>query len=182
MGRSTAEQLLLGEWACLGILYEGPAHGFAIASRLKPEGDIGRVWSLSRPLTYRSLEQLALRGCIEPIGEERGIAGGNRTILAATREGRARLRAWVRAPVAHLRDLRSELLLKLVIAERCRIDVAAMLTAQRDRIAAIAAGLDQQGSGTDSRRDVVTLWRREAADAALRFVDALQPQVTAGSR
>ena len=54
MPRTTAEQLLLGEWACLGVLYQGPMHGFAIASRLKPDGDIGRVWSLSRPLTYRS--------------------------------------------------------------------------------------------------------------------------------
>jgi PadR family transcriptional regulator AphA len=182
MGRSTAEQLLLGEWACLGILYEGPAHGFAIASRLKPDGDIGRVWSLSRPLTYRSLEQLAIRGYVEPIGEERGIAGGNRTILAATRDGRARLRTWVRTPVAHLRDLRSELLLKLVIAERCGIDVSAMLAGQRQRIAAIADGLDHQVADAGGRPDVVALWRHEAADAALRFVDAVQPQVTARSR
>jgi DNA-binding PadR family transcriptional regulator len=172
MARSESEQLLLGEWACLGILYEGPSHGFAIASRLKPDGDIGRVWSLSRPLTYRSLEQLALRGYIEPIGEERGIAGGNRTILAATRQGRARLRAWVRAPVAHLRDLRSELLLKLMIADRCGIDVAAMLAAQRERIASIAEGLTHQVA--DGHHDVVALWRHEAAEAALRFVDAVQ--------
>ena len=172
MARSESEQLLLGEWACLGILYEGPAHGFAIASRLKPDGDIGRVWSISRPLTYRSLEQLAVRGYIEAIGEERGIAGGNRTILAATRQGRARLRTWVRTPVAHLRDLRSELLLKLVIAERCEIDVAAMLAGQRERIASIAAGLgDQMADGDD---DVVALWRNEAAHAALRFVDSVQ--------
>ena len=26
------EQLLLGEWACLGILYPKPTHGFAIAA------------------------------------------------------------------------------------------------------------------------------------------------------
>jgi DNA-binding PadR family transcriptional regulator len=170
MGRSAAEQLLLGEWACLGILYQGPTHGFAIAARLKPEGDVGRVWSLSRPLTYRSLEQLAQRGFIEAVGEERGIAGGNRTILAATRQGRARLRTWVRTPVEHLRDLRSELLLKLVIAEQCGIDVSTMLVKQRARVASIADGLNRQGDGRPA--DVVSLWRNEAADAALRFVDA----------
>ena len=32
--------MLLGEWACLGILAEAPAHGFAVAARLKPDGDI----------------------------------------------------------------------------------------------------------------------------------------------
>jgi DNA-binding PadR family transcriptional regulator len=179
VGRSAAEQLLLGEWACLGILYQGPTHGFAIASRLRPDGDIGRVWSLSRPLTYRSLEQLALRGYIEPIGEERGIAGGNRTILAATRQGRARLRTWVRTPVDHLRDLRSELLLKLVLAEQCGIDVTAMLAGQRQRIVSIADGLDHRMADASGTPDVVALWRHEAADAALRFVDAVQ--VTARS-
>ncbi|MGZ6983113.1 MAG: PadR family transcriptional regulator, partial [Ilumatobacteraceae bacterium] len=134
MSRTNAQELLLGEWACLGILYTGPTHGFAIAARLKPTGDVGRVWSLSRPLTYRSLDQLATRGYIQAIGEEPGIAGGNRTILAATRTGRAQLRKWLSTPVVHLRDLRSELLLKLVIADLCDIDVAAMLERQRGRI------------------------------------------------
>ena len=85
VSRTTEQKLLLGEWACLGILYPAPTHGFAIAARLKPGTDIGRVWSLSRPLTYRSLDQLSSRGFVREVGEEPGIAGGNRTILAATR-------------------------------------------------------------------------------------------------
>ncbi len=181
MARTTAEQLLLGEWACLGILYQGPNHGFAIASRLKPDGDIGRVWSLSRPLTYRSIEQLTVRGHVHAIGEERGIAGGNRTKLAATRQGRAALRKWVATPVAHLRDLRSELLLKLVIAEQCGIDVSEMLVRQRQRIAAIAEALDAKVAA--AAPDVVTLWRDESSDMALRFIDKLQQQgITAAQR
>ena len=169
MGRGRDEELLLGEWACLGILYQGPTHGFAIAARLKPDGDVGRVWSLSRPLTYRSLEQLTQRGHVHAVGEERGIAGGNRTILAATRQGRARFRRWLATPVPHLRDLRSELLLKLVLADQCGIDVGPMLARQHDVIAAISAAL---ASATDD--DVVTLWRRESSEAARRFVDAVR--------
>ena len=139
-------------------------------------GDVGRVWSLSRPLTYRALDQLTARGYIHPIGEEPGIAGGNRTILAATRSGRAQLRKWLNTPVAHLRDLRSELLLKLVIAEICNIDLTAMLEQQRDHIEHIAATLtaptpnDSNGS---SDTDVVNLWRTELSQAALRFLDRL---------
>ena len=171
VGRTSAQQLLLGEWACLGILYPAPTHGFAIAARLKPAGDVGRIWSVSRALTYRSLEQLSVRGYIQPVGEEPGIAGGNRTILAATRTGRAQLRTWVATPVAHLRDLRSELLLKLIIATICDIDSASMLDAQRARIIdlaeAISAQIDRQPD------DVVALWRSESADAALRFLDRL---------
>jgi DNA-binding PadR family transcriptional regulator len=174
LSRAT-EQLLLGEWACLGILYPAPAHGFAVAARLKPTGDVGRVWSLSRPLTYRSLDQLATRGYIQSVGHEPGIAGGNRTILAATRTGRAQLRGWLATPVVHLRDLRSELLLKLVIARTCRVDLSKMLVAQRDHIEQLAAALAAQ-SDEGGAIDVVALWRSESSQGALRFLDRLVVQ------
>ena len=83
-----------------------------------------------------------------PVAEEPGIAGGNRTILAATRTGRAQLRKWLATPVSHLRDLRSELLLKLIIAEKCEVDITAMLREQHLVIAhladTIAAELEQR--------------------------------------
>jgi DNA-binding PadR family transcriptional regulator len=172
VGRTSEHQLLLGEWACLGILYSAPTHGFAIAARLKPGGDVGRVWSLSRALTYRSLEQLAVRGYIQPVGEEPGIAGGNRTILAATRTGRAQLRKWLATPVVHLRDLRSELLLKLIIADICDIDVSDMLEGQHARITDMADAISAQIEQDPG--DVVALWRSESSHAALRFLDRLQ--------
>jgi DNA-binding PadR family transcriptional regulator len=165
----TVAEMKLGEWACLGLLYPAPTHGFAIAARLKPGGDIGRVWSLSRALTYRALDQLANRGFAESVGEEPGIAGGNRTILAATRDGRAQLRRWLATPVEHLRDVRSELLLKLIIAEACRIDIAPMLERQDAHIERLAAALSYQGTS-----DVVTMWRFESSQAAMRFIARLR--------
>ena len=170
VGRPT-EQLLLGEWACLGILYPKPTHGFAIAARLKPEGDVGRVWSLSRALTYRALDQLARRDYLRPVGEEPGLAGGNRTILAATRTGRAQLRTWLTTPVVHLRDLRSELLLKLILAEQCDVDITSMLERQHTHIAALTESITAHLESEPA--DVVALWRSEASKAALRFLEQL---------
>jgi DNA-binding PadR family transcriptional regulator len=164
------DELLLGDWACLGILCAAPSHGFAISARLRPTGDVGRVWSLSRPLTYRSLDKLLERELIHAVGEEPGIAGGNRTILAPTRLGRAAFRRWVTTPVSHVRDLRSELLLKLVLAELCSIDVTAMLRLQRHQLHETVAALDQH---VDAGHDVVALWRAEASAGALRFVERL---------
>ena len=181
MSRSTEQKLLLGEWACLGILYPAPTHGFAIAARLKPTSDIGRVWSLSRPLTYRSLEQLTAQDYVHAVGEEPGIAGGNRTILAATRLGRAQLRKWLATPVTHLRDLRSELLLKLVLAEQCGIDITEMLERQRGQIAEIAAALAEQRDEADSI-DVVATWRTESSQAALRFLDRITGEASPPQR
>ncbi len=168
---------LLGEWACLGILCDGPAHGWAVASRLRPDGDIGRIWHLSRPLTYRSLDRLTRRGWVDAVGEEPGDAGPNRTILAVTRNGRIRFRRWVRTPVPHLRDLRGELLLKLAFADLHRIDNASMLAAQRTIVDRQADALDPAASGGD--HDVVTLWRFEATRAAQRFLERIDP-VNAG--
>ncbi len=170
-----ADQLrdpLLGEWVCLGILYDQPAHGWAIVKALRPDGDVGRIWHLSRALTYRALDQLSDRAWIHPVGEEPGDAGPNRTILAATRTGRARFRTWLRTPVPHLRDLRSELLLKLVFADQHDIDVADMLDQQREIIDHQAHAL----TGTsDDDHDVVALWRTEATHAAQRFLGHVHP-------
>ncbi|MFM8481885.1 MAG: PadR family transcriptional regulator [Actinomycetota bacterium] len=167
MSRSDPNELLLGEWACLGLLCQQRAHGFAVAARLKPHTDIGRVWSMSRALTYRALDQLEARQMIEKVAEERGIAGGNRTVLAPTPHGRAEFRRWVRQPVEHLRDLRSELLLKILLGQANDIDLSESLDVQHDRIAEFITLLDRAGQP----RDVVDLWRRESAAGALRFLE-----------
>lgn len=180
MKRGSTDELLLGEWACLGILTIDRCHGFAIASRLTPTGDVGRVWSMSRALTYRALDQLTTRNLIRAVGEEPGIAGGNRTILAPTHAGATQLRSWLSTPTPHLRDLRSELLLKLVLSDLSGLDPRALLVAQRAQVAEQAGWLDDQldalpGAVTGSRPaiDVVTMWRSESANGALRFLDRL---------
>jgi hypothetical protein len=50
-------------------------------------------------------------------------------------------------PVAHLRDVRSELLLKLVLADICGIDVSAMLEKQRERVAELGRDAHCAGLG-----------------------------------
>lgn len=166
-----AERLLLGEWACLGVLATGPTHGFAIASRLRPDADLGRIWSLSRPLTYRSIDQLLKHGYAEPVGEEPGIAGGTRTILAITDSGRLALHEWLARPVIHPRDLRSELLLKLQLSASLGIEASVLVDAQRRVVTDLRRSLSSHSR--EHPDDIVTQWRLETADAALRFLDSL---------
>lgn len=175
MSRSAREpdDLLLGEWACLGLLYAKPSHGFAVAARLKPDQDVGRIWSLTRPLTYRALEQLESHKYIAETGQEAGLAGGNRTLMRATNAGRAIFRNWLASPVVHLRDFRSELLLKIVLADECDIDVSKMLVQQRKTVVVLSNNIEaalQAAKGND----VVLQWRREIAEATLRFIDTLK--------
>ena len=48
----------LGEHAVLALLAEQPRHGWAIVRALAPGGEIGRIWTLSRPLAYRAIDNL----------------------------------------------------------------------------------------------------------------------------
>ena len=171
MASRQADDLLLGEWACLGIIYRVPMHGFAVAAQLKPEGDIGRVWTMSRALTYRSIDQLVERDMVVPVAEEQGIAGGNRTVYKCTRKGSAAIRKWLQAPVPHLRDLRSELLLKLVIGEATGIDLTGMIAEQTHIVAAQLSVMRTELKRSPD--DAVLRWRVESADAALRFLNRL---------
>lgn len=169
MARTRGKELLLGEWACLGLLHVQPAHGFALAARMAPGADVGRIWSMSRALTYRAVEQLVARGLVEPVMEEPGIAGGNRTVYSITRAGRTHLRRWLTTPVAHVRDIRAELLLKIHLAGLIGLDLGDMLREQRQRL---CAQRDALTSGHSSD-DPVDQWRVQAASAAIAFIEQM---------
>ncbi|HKA03847.1 MAG TPA: PadR family transcriptional regulator, partial [Acidimicrobiales bacterium] len=162
MSRTRADALLLGEWACLGVLNHAPAHGYDVAARLAPSGEVGRVWSLSRPLTYRALDQLEERELITAVAEERGKAGGTRKVLAPTRRGSALVRKWLREPVAHVRDVRGELLLKLVLCDLGGVDRMPLLDAQRAVFAPMVKALTSSGGPRRSGDDPVAVWRFES--------------------
>lgn len=171
MARSRPPGLLLGEWACLGILAEHPAHGFAVARRLEPGGDVGRVWSLSRPLTYRALDTLVARGAAEVVGSEPGIAGGPRTLLAPSADGRRALVDWLAQPVEHLRDVRGELLLKLLLCDLAGVDRRPLVDAQLAMVVPLARKL--AGAARHAPTDPVLAWRRESSRAVVRFLEHL---------
>lgn len=172
MATTRDEHLALGEWACLGALAQQRAHGFAVARRLAPGGDLGRVWTLSRPLTYRAVGALLERGLVREVGEEPGATGPPRTILAPTARGRAALRRWLAEPVTHLRDVRSELLLKIVLCDLLGVDRGPLLAAQAAHARELADRL-RRAPGTRAG-DPVALWRAEASLAVVRFLDRLR--------
>jgi len=171
--RTRTEELLLGEWVCLALLAQAPAHGYDVASRLAPSGDIGRVWSLSRPLTYRAIDQLVQRDLVAPVAEERGKAGGNRTIYAPTRRGRSTVRSWLQRPVPHFRDVRDELLLKLVLSSAAGLDTTRLLEEQRALFSPMVDALSATAATGKAAPDPVAVWRYESSRAALRFIDQM---------
>jgi len=159
------------EWASLALLAEQPAHGFAVARALAPQGDVGRVWSCSRPLVYRALARLGDLSLIEERGSEPSATGPQRTVLGATRTGRRELERWLAAPAAHVRELRSSLMLKLLFLSRRGADASELLGCQRAVLASLVEGLEEAAGRAEGFDRVLYLWRLESARASLRFVD-----------
>src|ERR1700754_2528423 len=112
--RRRSEELTTGEWAVLALIAEAPTHGFAVARSLAPEGAVGRVWAMRRPLVYRTIDVLTDRALVRAAGTEASASGPRRTLLEVTAAGTDAVARWLEAPVEHVRDARSELMLKLL--------------------------------------------------------------------
>ncbi len=166
-------ELAPGEWSVLALLAEEPGHGWALARQMAREGEIGRVWALGRPLVYRALELLEERGLIEPVGSERGLRGPNRTVFRATDQGREALAEWLAQPVEHVRDVRSLLLLKLVLIERGGLDRDALLQAQRELVLPAIATLEDRLAASKGSEAIFVRFRLESTRAVVEFIDGL---------
>lgn len=156
----SAPELSLADHVCLALVGEGRTHGWAIVKLLAADGDVGRVWTLSRPLTYRSIDRLGELGLVDRAD------AGRRTELSITRAGRRSLHHWFARPVDHLRDLRTEFLVKLTLRSRAGLGAASLVRAQ---IAHLEPTI--QSLLAVPPDDPIGLWRHESARAARRFLD-----------
>ena len=167
----TRPPLSTTEYAVLGLLAERPSHGFAVSKRLDPDSDVGRVYTVRRPLVYRALDRLVEAGYAEPVSTEKGDAGPQRVIHRVTPRGRRRLHRWLGEPVGHIRDLRIEFLLKLALLRRSGRSPIDLIREQRAALDATLAALEDPKPHPG---DHVELWRRHNAATAAAYLDDLE--------
>jgi PadR family transcriptional regulator AphA len=168
---AVSTELPFAEWVCLTLITQKVSHGWALGTMLAPDGELGRIWSLTRPLTYRAIDGLVDKDLVTRTGQAAG-RGRDRVVLAATPAGRRASRRWLDSPVQHLRDVRTELLVKLTLRNRAGLDSSELLAAQQAKFEPMIDAL----SSTGPDDDFVDLWRRESARAVRRFLDeALHP-------
>jgi PadR family transcriptional regulator AphA len=166
------DPLSVPEWLVLAILSQRPAHGFAVAQQTAAGGELGRIWQIPKAVVYRAIGRLLDAGLIEPVGVEPGL-GPQRTVYAATPEGGGKSREWLRAPVAHVRDIRSQLLLKLALLDRAGEDPGELLRRQREVIDPIARAIEARQSQCAGFDAILLAWRRSTVQAALDFLDTI---------
>ena len=155
----------LAESVCLALVVCGVDYGGAVADLLAPGAELGRIWSLSRPLTYRAIDSLVTGGLVERSGTAPG-RGRERSLLHPSRAGRAANRSWLAEPVEHLRDVRTVLLVKFQLLERMGKSPEPLAVRQREVFAPLIAAIT-----AEAPTDVVGSWRIEHANAVARFLD-----------
>jgi PadR family transcriptional regulator AphA len=165
--------LSLSEWLVLCLITGQATHGNAIAAQLGHDGPLGQVWHVHKAVVYRSIDRLQQAGLVVAVGEEPSSRGPVRTLVEATPKGCATAQAWLARPVAHTRDIRSELLVKLALLDRAGISPAALLQAQRTQLQPIADALAGRLAAADGFERILLLWRYETISATIRFLDAL---------
>src|SRR5215472_15320910 len=126
--------LSLAEWLVLCLVCEQPRHGFAIARLLDSDGSLGQVWRVPKPVIYRALQRLGQLGMVRTAQQQASNQGPVRSLVDATGAGQQAAAAWLARPVSHTRDVRSELLVKLALADRAGADPRPLVAAQREHL------------------------------------------------
>jgi DNA-binding PadR family transcriptional regulator len=171
----------LPEWLVLAILGQQPMHGFAVARLTAHDGELGRIWQVPKAVIYRAVGRLLDAGLVTPAGTQPGL-GPQRTVYTATPRGREAAQCWLHTPVEHVRDIRSQLLLKLALLDRAGGDPADLLSRQREVLEPIAKAIDARRAESGGFEATLLAWRRSTANAALDFIDAVRQEPwTAGS-
>jgi DNA-binding PadR family transcriptional regulator len=165
--------LSLSEWLVLCLICEKPTHGQAMVSLLAQGGALGRIWRVNKPGIYRAIERLELLGLIQTARREPSKQGPIRSLLEPTAAGQATAGAWLSRPALHVRDIRSELLVKLALLDRAGADPQELLVAQHAQLVPLAATFDDQLHSVTGFDRTLTLWRYETITSALRFLEGL---------
>ena len=169
-GHQPLRPLSLPEWLVLCIVCEKPTPGFAVTGLLAPEGSLGRIWHVSQPAIYRAMRQLTRLGFVQVARQHAG-QGPDRWLITATRTGDRAARRWLRKPVTHGRNVRSELMLKLALLDRIGSDPQELLREQRAEFAPLAAALASQVDATTGTEHTLALWRHKTMSATMQFLD-----------
>ncbi|MFL5732678.1 MAG: PadR family transcriptional regulator [Chloroflexia bacterium] len=173
-----AERLLPAAYALLGLLADGPAHGYELHRAFAPAGPLADVYRLEINQLYSLLKKLAEMGLVEEAGFEPVGSAPPRRYFSITPSGREELDRWLLEPVPHTREVRLEFLVKLYFAIGRGPDQARdLLVAQRKTTFSMICGLKEQlGSVSlppdDFRRLVLEL-RLKQSEAVLGWLDGV---------
>ncbi|MGE0681544.1 MAG: PadR family transcriptional regulator [Candidatus Binatia bacterium] len=171
-------------YAILGLLRERPMHGYEIAQHFKPEEDLGQVMPADISTIYTFLKDLQERGLI--YGEQ-VIVGARppRKVFSLADDAEAFFLEWLRRPVARMREVRLDFLLKLYFAQQlgaaeAKALVKAQLSACRDYLE--RQRIHSQHIASTSFESLVLESKLTAAESIVEWLNRIAAQVASHRR
>lgn len=172
------------EYALLGLLLDGPSHGYDLARQFAVNTQLGKVCRLEMSMLYGLLRKLEREGIIS--GREENLGEGKtRRMVELTEAGRQEFEAWLHQPVQHNREMRFSFLVKLYFASLRGDDL--LLKLLDDQIEFTQNWLNQflarkqpTNEATDQDSDFeewVLDFRVEQTNAALRWLAHCRYQI-----
>jgi PadR family transcriptional regulator AphA len=160
------------DYGVLGLLLDGPAHGYDLQQRLR--AGLGPIWRLAWSQLYSVLRSLEQRGWIR--GSTGHASGGPpRHTYAVTTSGRKAFFEWAVSPVARLRDVRVEFLAKLYFLRRHRPEeLGPTLECQAEALRRAAEEWNSPKGGDPWVASIAALFRRRQTESALAWIEDVQ--------
>lgn len=171
-------------YAILGLLLEGPAHGYRLHDAFTPGGELGAVLRVEPPTLYAALKELEAARLIEG-RESRAGARPPRVEYRLREEGRDAFERWLGEPAERLREVRLDFLLRLYFARRRGPGVVAdLVRRQVEALNRYVAALEGWSAALPpgSWVALVADARLAAAQAARQWLESVALATTADER
>ncbi|HAX24497.1 MAG TPA: PadR family transcriptional regulator [Chloroflexi bacterium] len=168
------------EMVLLGLLRQGPRHGYDLTREFLPETVLGDIVRLEPSLLYANLKKLERDGLVRSTVQQQGSRPARR-MLELTDLGVETLDRWLAEPVERTRDLRLAFLLKLYVARMPGSgDAEGLVARQRDVCRRFVESLREQlDSEEDEFRRLVIEMRLAQNVALLEWLDRASGRVRA---
>jgi DNA-binding PadR family transcriptional regulator len=158
----TKTYLTPAEYAILGLVREKPAYGYELQRQLTGKRGLGRVCPVEPAMVYAILKSLSGLELID--GEWDNTTYPPKAVYTATDEGQAAFERWLRSPVARMREVRLDFLIKLYFALREGPTLASdLIAAQIEACDGYAAGIAREQPGAGSTFDRIVLDSKASA-------------------
>jgi DNA-binding PadR family transcriptional regulator len=148
----------------LGLLAEGPAHGYLLRKRLRAK--LGPAWEINSGQVSQNLGRLEQEGFVRAVNGESAPRGRKR-VVELTESGAVELDGWFERDTAGVRVSSPEFLAKVNLGgpERCEESLAHITTYESDCV--------QRLEELRERRDSVPIWPVVTAERMLRRCAAI---------
>ena len=121
----TKTELTPAEYGILGLLREKPTYGYELQRHFSGRQGLGRVCPVEPGMVYASLKSLSGLELID--GSWDNTTYPPKAVYATTDLGEASFQRWLLAPVARIREVRLDFLVKLYFALKENRDLASRL-------------------------------------------------------